>query len=95
MEQEKTLQSLLEAWSQVAWGNKEIMICLNVGMTTASKIHRDAKLHKGLFRGGMMKNKVKADVVCERMGIDRKAEIQRILNYLREDTREYGNGRII
>lgn len=82
MEQEKNTQELLAAWQQVAWSNKEIMICLNVGMTTASKIHKQAKMNKGLFKSKYMKSKVKADVVCNMLGIDRNAEIKRILDYL-------------
>ena len=82
---EMTIRELIEtkikAWNKVAWGNQDIMLCLDCGSTKASEIHRLAvRQTKGIIKA--LKNKVKSDSVCQLLGINRQAEISKLVDSL-------------
>lgn len=75
------IETKIEAWNKVAWGNQDIMLCLDCGSTKASEIHRLAvRQTKGIIKA--LKNKVKSDSVCELLGINRKDEITKLVDSL-------------
>ena len=86
----EVVEKKLHSWHKVAWSNEDIKICLEVGTTKASELHRMAIIkNKGIIRA--LKNKVKSDSVCELLGIDRKQEITKLLDSLeliKERTKE-------
>lgn len=85
------IKDKLNSWSKTAWSNKDIMICLDVGETKASQLHRLAiTKNKGIIK--LLKNKVKAESVCSLVGVDYNAEIKKlkaILKNLEEDNEQY------
>lgn len=90
----ESIEQRLNSWLKTAWGNEDIKLCLDVGNTKASELHRLAiRQNKGIIRA--LKNKVKSDSVCELLGINRKEEITKLLDILNTiKEREKENGRI-
>lgn len=81
-ESRENIKRKIECLSKVAWSNQDIMVCLDVGLTKASQLHQMAKRNKGIIRA--LKTKVKAESVCDLLGIDRIAEVKRLLAMLKE-----------
>ncbi len=71
----------LSCWSKSAWSNQDIMICLDIGETKASQIHQLAKRRNGIIK--VLKTKVKAESVCQIVGIDYNAEIRKLTQILK------------
>ena len=75
------IKKKLACWSKVAWSNQDIMICLDCGETKASQLHQLAKRRNGIIKA--LKTKVKAESVCQIVGIDYNAEIRKLIQILK------------
>ena len=77
----ETIKRKIQCWSKVAWSNQDIMICLDIGETKASQLHQLAKRRNGIIKA--LKTKVKAESVCQILGIDYNAEIRKLTQILK------------
>ena len=75
------IKKKLACWSKSAWSNQDIMLVLDVGETKASQIHQLAKRRNGIIK--VLKTKVKAESVCQIVGLDYNAEIRKLTQILK------------
>lgn len=77
----ETIKQKIQCWSKAVWSNKDIMICLDCCETKASQLHQMAKRRNGIIKA--LKTKVKAESVCQLVGLDSNNEIAKLTKILR------------